>query len=75
MQGHIENLVKQVRKVNDAAQTPVPDMQASPVVNGVADLIQEESDKAMSTFSSKRTLQTPALTTQEQGNWFDMPVS
>ena len=84
-------------------------MQASAAGDGDADLIQEASDKALATFSSKRKLlldlgkdafyehawkvqcvdtilhvyvtletlsgETPALTTQEQGKRFDMPVS
>jgi hypothetical protein len=101
-----------VHAANDAAPAPVPDMQASAAGDGDADLIQEASDKALATFSSKRKLlldlgkdafyehawkvkcvdttlhdgrvyvtletlagETPALTTQEQGKRFDMPVS
>ena len=100
-----------VHAANDAAPAPVPDMQASATGDGNADLIQEASDKALATFSSKRKLlldlgkdafyehawkvkcvdtilhdgrvyvtletlagETPALTTQEQGKRFDMPV-
>ncbi len=45
-----------VHAANDAAQAPVPDMQASAAGDGDADLIQEASDKALATFSSKRKL-------------------
>jgi hypothetical protein len=45
-----------VHAANDAAPAPVPDMQASAAGDGDADLIQEASDKAMATFSSKRKL-------------------
>ncbi len=41
---------------NDAAPAPVPDLQASAAGDGNADLIQEASDKALATFSSKRKL-------------------
>jgi hypothetical protein len=45
-----------VHAVNDAAPAPVLDMQASTTGNGDSDLIQEVSDKALVTFSSKRKL-------------------
>jgi hypothetical protein len=45
-----------VHAANDAAPAPVPDMQASVVGDGYTDLIQEESDKVLTTFSSKRKL-------------------
>ena len=45
-----------VHAANDAAPAPVPDMQASAAGDGDAELIQEASDKALATFSSKRKL-------------------
>jgi hypothetical protein len=45
-----------VHAAKDAAPAPVPDMQASATGDGNADLIQETSDKTLSTFSSKRKL-------------------
>jgi hypothetical protein len=41
---------------NDDAPAPVPDMQASTAGDGNADLIQEASDRALVTFSSKQKL-------------------
>ena len=101
-----------VHAANDAAPAPVHDTQVSNANSVDADPIQEESDKTMSTFSSKQKLlidlgkdtfykhkwnvkcvhtilhhgrvyvtletkvgETPALTMQEQGKRFDLPVS
>jgi hypothetical protein len=101
-----------VHAATNAAPAPAPDMQVSAVGDGDTDPIQDASDKALATFSSKRKLlidlgkdpfyehawkvkcvdtilrdgrvyvtmktitgETPALTTQEQGKSFDMPVS
>jgi 3-oxoacyl-ACP reductase-like protein len=52
-----------VHAANDAAPAPIPDMQASAAGDGGADLIQEASDKATATFSSKRKLLLDLITT------------
>jgi hypothetical protein len=101
-----------VHAANDDAPVPLLEAQVSAAGDSAADPIQEASDKALATFSSKRKLlldlgkdafyehawkvkcvdtifrdgrvyvtsetiagETPALTTQEQGKRFDMPVS
>jgi hypothetical protein len=45
-----------VHAANDAAPAPLLESQVSAVVDSAADPIQEASDKALATFSSKRKL-------------------